>query len=565
MLTESPATILASRIRGRWEIFVNAALGVILFFAFFYGLGAYGLLNDNEGLYAEIAREMLEAHSYVIPTLNHVPYIEKPPLLYWLVSLSYWLFGVSETSARLVPASAATLLCLGLVRFGRGIGRPQTGMLAAFVLASSFGFALLARTVMFDMLLTVFIAFTLLSFYGWYENGRARDLRLAYLFLGLAVMTKGLVALALVVLTVMAFLPLAGFERRRVRALADIPGMLLFISVTLPWHLAAVFSDPGFGWFYFINEHVMRFLGRRVPHDYHAGPFYYYVPLVLAGALPWSGWLLLGLRRLATRDPFEKLLLVWFTVFFLFFSAASDKGDYYLVTALPAGALFITLQIERYSRDAKSRLNAVFAAAGLVTAVLLTGWILRPYLALLQDPSAPRIAIVILLFVMLGIASFLVPRESPSTQPLSLVIALSTLIVPFSFVMVSGVVAAQGDLSEAGFARSIAARTAGHPVALYRDFEQISSLLFYLHRPLPVIDSASKDLYYGQHTPAGRKLFFTTADLVRWSAAEKLYVVVQDARRREFETGLRGKIFCRVAGGDQVTLYSNDRTQCRVR
>lgn len=565
MLNESHVTTLTPRISARWNIFAYAALGVILFFSFFYGLGAYGLLNDNEGLYAEIAREMFETHSYVIPTLNYVPYIEKPPLLYWLLSLSYSLFGVSEISARLVPASAAALLCLGMVRFGRSIGRPQTGMLAAFVLASSLGFVLLARTVMFDMLLTAFMSFTLFSFYCWYENGRARDLRLAHLFLGLAVMTKGLVAFALVVLTVMVFLLLAGFERRRVRALADIPGLLILLSAILPWHLAAVFSDPGFGWFYFINEHVMRFLGRRVPHDYHTGPFYYYVPLVLAGALPWSGWLLLGLRRLTTRDPFEKFLLVWFTVFFLFFSASSDKGDYYLVTALPAGALFIAMQIDHRAREAESRLNGILAVAGLAAAVILAGWILLPYRALLHDTSVLRVAIVMLIFIMLGVASSLMPRESPSTQPLSLAITLSALIVPFSFVMVSGMVAAQNDLSEAGFARTIAARTAGHPVVLYRDFERISSLLFYLNRPLPVIDSASKDLYYGQHTPAGRKLFFTSADLVRWSAAEKLYVVVRDARRREFEKGLHGRIFCRVAGSDQVTLYGNDRKECGVR
>jgi len=565
MQNESHVTTLTPRISARWDIFAYAALGVMVFFSFFYGLGAYGLLNDNEGLYAEAAREMQQSHAYIIPTLDYVPYIEKPPLLYWLLSLSYSLFGVSEFSARLVPASAATLLCLELVRFGRRIGRTQTGILAAFVLVSSLGFALLARTVMFDMLLTAFIAFSLFAFYRWYEDDRPRDLRLAYLFLGLGVMTKGLVALALVVLAVTAFLPFAGFERRRIRALADIPGMLLFLLATLPWHLAALLSDPGFGWFYFINEHVLRFLGRRLPHDFYTGPVYYYVPLVLAGLLPWSGWLVFGFRRLAAREPFEKFLLAWFTVFFLFFSVSRDKGSYYLITAMPAAALFVAMQIERCVREGRSRLNDVIAVTGLATSVILAAWVLLPYRELLQSSTALRVAGVMLVVVTLGIALSLATRESSSTQPLPLVIALSALVAPFALVVVSGMVAAQGELSEAGFARAIAARTTGHPVVLFRDFEQVSSLLFYLHRPLPIIDSASKDLYYGQHTRAGRKQFFTSADLVRWSAAEKLYVVVRDARRREFEKGLRGRIFCRVAAGDQVALYSNDRKECRVR
>ena len=565
MLNESHVTTLTPRISSRWGIFAYAPLGVILFFSFFYGLGAYGLLNDNEGLYAEIAREMLEVHSYVIPTLNYVPYIEKPPLLYWLLSLSYSLFGVSEISARLVPASAAALLCLGMARFGRSIGRPQTGILAAFVLASSLGFALLARTVMFDMLLTAFIGFSLFAFYNWYKNSRLRDLRLAYLFLGLAVMTKGLVALALVGLTVTAFLAFAGLGARRARALADIPGILLFFLMTLPWHLAALLSDPGFGWFYFINEHVLRFLGRRVPDDFYTGPIYYYVPLVLAGLLPWTGWLALGFRRLAAREPLEKFLLVWFLVFFLFFSLSRGKASYYLVTAMPAAALFVALQIERCAREGKSRLNGAFAITGLAVAVILAVWVLLPYRELLQNTVALRAAGVMLIVVTLGVASSLMARESLSAQPLSLAITLSALVVPFALVVVSGMAAAQDDLSEAGFTRTIAARTTGHPVVLFRDFEQVSSLLFYLHRPLPVIDSASNDLYYGQHTPAGRKLFFTSHDLVRWSASEKLYVVVRDARRREFEKGLRGRIFCRVAGGDQVTLYSNDRKECGVK
>jgi 4-amino-4-deoxy-L-arabinose transferase-like glycosyltransferase len=561
MFGANQITLPGLRLQVRPEILAGAALGAVIFFAFYHGLGAYGLLNNNEGLYAEIAREMLQARAWVIPTLDHVPYIEKPPLLYWLVAASDALFGVTETAARLVPATAAALLCLGLVGFGRRIGRPQTGWLAAFVLASSFGFALLARAVMFDMLLTALLALALLRFYCWYQDGRPHDLRLAYLFLGLAVMAKGFVALALAALTVTAFFLLASGDRRRLRALVDVPGILLFLGVTVPWHLAAALADPGFAWFYFINEHVMRFLGRRMPHDYHAGPFYYYVPLVLAGTLPWSGWLLAGLRRVTTRDPFEKFLLVWFAAFFLFFSAASDKGDYYLVTALPAAALLIALQIERYTTENKAWRNRLLAAAGVAAAVMLTAWVLWPYHGLLRGSPAWRTACAMLLLAGLAIALTLM-RRAAAPSPWTLVIALASLVAPFTQTVVAGMAADQSELTEARFARAITGRTAPYPLLLYRDFEQVSSLLFYLRRPLPVVDSTSKDLDYGQHTPAARQWFPSSGELARRAASGKLYVLVRDERRREFETRLRGVGFCRVMHGDGLTLYGNDRREC---
>lgn len=535
-------------------------LGIVLYFCLFYELGAYPLLNDNEGLYAEIAREMLETRSLVIPTLDYVPYIEKPPLLYWLIAQSYALLGVSETAARLVPAGSAALLCVSLPYFCRRFAGPQTGILAAFLLASSLGFGLLARTVMFDMLLTALIAFSLLSFYQWYESAHRRPLLLAYLFMALAVLTKGLLALVLVPLTVIVFL--LWVDPQRIGRLLDARALSLFLIATVPWHVAAVVSDPGFGWFYFVNEHLLRFLGDRQPADYHTGPIYYYVPFLLAGCLPWTGWLVLGLRRPARLAPFERFLLVWLVVFFTFFSISAGKAGYYLVTAMPAAAIFAAMQIERFARNGQWRLNGIATVLGLasVAAILLT--IILPYRNVLASVPELRMPAVAAAVFMLGVVAIMGSQPFLALRPVHLVAAVSALGIPIAVLLVAGAGFRQDEISDAAFAQTVQRRAAGRPVVLYRDFEEISSLLFYLRRRLPIVDSVSRDLRYGQHSAFGRNVFLSSAELHERLASEKPYIVVPARRRTEFDRGPLGKESCLAVRTQRLLLYTSEPREC---
>lgn len=531
-----------------------SSLVLVLFFSCYFGLGAYGLLNNNEGLYAEIGREMLRSHSFVIPTLDYVPYIEKPPLLYWLLAGGYRLFGVSALSARLIPASAALLLCMGIVHFGRHIRRPLTGIIGALVLASSLGFILLARTVMFDMLLTACITLALLWFYSWYESRCSRDLRLAYLFLGLAVMAKGLVALVLVPLTAIAFL--LWTDRARLRPLLDGWGILILALVTVPWHLAAILSDPSFAWFYFINEHVLRFLGLRKPADFRTGPFFYYVPIVMAGFLPWTAWLGLALRPGRRREPLEKLVLVWFLVFFLFFSASRAKGTYYLITALPAAALFTAMQIERYASN-RSRVNTVCAFAGLGAATLLVCATLFHYRGALPGTGLLVIDAVSVAALAVGISLAAKARASPQNRALLMSVSLAGLVVPFSLSVVTVAAAAQDRYSAAQFMRTMAPKIGRRPLVSFRDFEEISSVLFYLGRRLPIVASTSRDLQYGQRASRDSPTFLTSAELARRLETEKIFIVVPEARLREFGSTRFRPLVHRVGRVGNLLLFGS--------
>ncbi len=202
--TESALTIPV------WLVWV-VALGFVL-----SALGAYGILDNNEGLYAEIPREMLASHDWrhwVIPHLNGLPYMEKPPLLYWLTALSFSLFGISEWSARLVPA-ISSLVCVGFIlRFGRAVERPQTGRLAALMFVSGVGVAVMSRTLMFDMLLTACLTAALTYAYCFGQQKQKSVLRRAYAWLALALLAKGFVALLLFSLVV-GFMLLANGRRQ---------------------------------------------------------------------------------------------------------------------------------------------------------------------------------------------------------------------------------------------------------------------------------------------------------------------------------------------------------------
>src|SRR5262249_41458824 len=156
---------------------------------------------------------------------------------------------------------------------------PRAGLLSGIVLATSLGFALVARQVLFDSLLALWTTIALLGFWMGTEEADERGgsgriwLLAGYASLGLAVLTKGLVGIAIPGLVILADALVAG-DRQRLRRAASVPGLLLLIAVAAPWHLIAGLRQKQFFWFYFVNEHWLRFLGKREPADFHVDPIF---------------------------------------------------------------------------------------------------------------------------------------------------------------------------------------------------------------------------------------------------------------------------------------------------
>jgi 4-amino-4-deoxy-L-arabinose transferase-like glycosyltransferase len=330
----------------------------------------YPLLEQDEGRYAEIGREMLLSGDWIVPTLNHEPYYDKPPLFYWLLAGSFSLLGTNAAAARLVPALAALLTILATYLFGRRMVGQRAALLGALALTLMTGFVQCGRILILDSVLSLFVA---LAFFTAREAVEGARLRWAWwlvsgLCSGLGVLTKGPVALVLLGPPLVAYVWL-----QRDKARLGLVSWLMYggviVAVAAPWFLAICVRQPEFAEQFFIDHHLRRFLGEE---GFHESPLWYYVPVVLIGALPWSLLLVPFAQFLLSRSPAVGqlrpggmgFLLLWAGWGFLFFSLSRGKLPPYMLPMASAGALLIGCYLDRALATSLARffrlaLNAV--------------------------------------------------------------------------------------------------------------------------------------------------------------------------------------------------------------
>jgi 4-amino-4-deoxy-L-arabinose transferase-like glycosyltransferase len=310
-------------------------------------LGAAGLYDPNEGMYAEIPREMVLLRDWLTPHFNFIRYFEKPPLLYWLTALCYQFLGISQLSARLVTALAA-IAGVGVVYgIGRDLWGRRIGLASGLVLATSFGYFIFSRIIVTDMLFTALLAAAFWAAARGLldESPRRASMLLAYALMGLAILTKGLIGLVFPVLTVGGLLLLVR-DWRLLRRLELLRGGTVFLAVTAPWHILMELKNPDFFWFYFVHEHLLRFVGER-ELDYAPMPLYAYLIMVVIWAFPWSVFLPVALRRywpsaIASREERGMLfVLLWAASVIGFFALTPSRLEYYSMPAFPALALLV--------------------------------------------------------------------------------------------------------------------------------------------------------------------------------------------------------------------------------
>ena len=376
----------------------------------FVALFTPSLLDDADATHANAAQHMAVSGNWVTLYVNGIRYLEKPPLPYWLAAIDYHIFGYNVFATHL-PMSLAVLACaiLAWVWSRRAYG-DRAAFYAALAILTSIGVFLWTRFFIPESLLTFFLALALYAFLTGLEDRKLARFYLAYAALAIAVLAKGLIAPVFFVAAIVPYLVITG-EWRRWRQMHLFTGFMLFLAIAAPWHILAALRNPdhgnpignvptpghvhGFFYFYFINEHFLRFLGKRYPHDYNKQPWFAYWFGQLIWLFPWSIFLPAALVRawrnrrifasdlrydatntiefldprltahaastLAARLRFRartSLLLALLAAFILVFFAISTNQEYYTWPSWFAILMLITGSLASIERGSRRRIRA---------------------------------------------------------------------------------------------------------------------------------------------------------------------------------------------------------------
>lgn len=484
-------------------------LVVLCGLTFFVGLGRPAVMDSDEAFYAESAREMVSSGDWLTPHYNHEYRFEKPVLYYWLASLAYLVVGVGEGAARLPSAVAGLILVLTTFVAARRWYDDTTGLLAGAITASSFGYVAVARQALPDLTLAAFMT---LATWTAFEalvvspaegvRGRRWWLLASGVALGAAFLTKGPVGVALPAAVIA---PLAlrrvwvvgpgqsmlSFGIRVGRLAADVAILAtICVLVAAPW-FAAMTAEHGVAYLhrFFVGENLERF---ATPRYNVARPFWYYLPIVLGGLLPWSPLMVLWggpVLRVAQRvrrvQPVELWLLVWAAVPLLFFSVSIGKQPRYVLAVLPPLAILLAQAIARRlglgAPSMSLRRDRLVGAAGVLAGLVVCTFGLLIFRAqiLLQGVSAGAVmGAVGGLLASGGLVVLVAVSRSQHRLPHALVVAavVSTLSVQYVVLSRSGQepVQVMADLVQA-------VSPSAHPYGRYGVF--VRNLVFYMERP----------------------------------------------------------------------------------
>ena len=406
-------------------------------FLFFWGLGYFGLIGADEPRYAQVAREMLARRNWVTPFLDGKPWLEKPVLYYWETMLVYSIAGVSDWAARVPAALNATLMSIAVYLFLRRF-RPGFQLDGALMTASAAGVIGFARAASMDMPLAAMFTIALLAWFGWYESSAKHYLALFYILLGFATLAKGPVAPFLAASVIIIFLAAAKNLRRVSRALW-IPGIALFCAITLPWYIAVQIRNPEF-FRVFILEHNLARFGSGVYH--HKEAFWYFVPVVLLGLIPWTIFVAAALldsirawwserkQLFQPENALNVFLMIWLVVPAVFFSLSQSKLPGYMLPALPAGTSLLAEYVRRRVLMTDPRpdylliiCHSIVAAFPLIPALMLNYILLQHRL-----PWGSALAISSALAATLAIGMFVTLRTQLSLRMLRFVTLIPVVL-----------------------------------------------------------------------------------------------------------------------------------------
>jgi 4-amino-4-deoxy-L-arabinose transferase-like glycosyltransferase len=562
------------------------------------------LLDDVDTVHAEAAREMILRHDWVTLYVNGIRYLEKAPLMYWGIAISYKVFGISDWSTRLPLMVGILAWLLAVYALGRHAYGETGGRYSAVVLATALGPYLFTRFLIPDVLVGLWLT---LSFHFFL---RSLDESPPSLFTcwGLAiscalnVLTKGLIGLVFPVAVIGLYLILTRNLRHLLR-MRLISSTLVLLAVAAPWHILAALRNPdqgatrGFLWFYFVNEHFMRYLNKRIPPGYDTVPLFIFWGLLVLWLVPWSVFLPQAVRQLRLRNlgkPLGRtqrtnlLFALWALVIVVFFSF-STRQEYYTIPSIPGMALLVGGWLARESQSpAASRerragriSSAVLLTVAIICAVagvalLLTSHAPAPGTDLADllkknpedynlalghfldlTPQAlgafrgPLLGFVVFLLVGAGLNWFFRKKGRAQLGSAALAVMMVALLacVHSAFVTFSPI------LSSRQLAAAIQQRyQPGDVIVVDGEYSQASSLNFYTGANLRVLHEPNGVLWYGAKFQDAPHVFETeTSFAALWPGAVTVFLWTDQDDPR----ALRGKPRYLLARRGGKSIFTN--------
>jgi len=325
-------------------IFILIAFSTYLFI---FKLGGPSLWETDELIYGEVAKEILKSGDWITLHFNYREWFDKPPLYMWLTAFFYRFFGWNEFTTRIWSSFFGIAQVMVIYFFGKILFNKRVGFISAIILATSLQFIVQSRLALVDVPLSFFISLSILFFYlGCMNPDKSWHYLLSSFFMALATLTKGPVGIIIPVLIIGIYLlltkSLGQLKRMKLLQVA-----IVFFLVASPWYIIELMRH---GWTFIDNFFLLRTVSRfTTSFEGHTGPVYYYISVLFAGFFPWSSFLPFSffhlLRKGKRGEVVERkksfLILVWFAVIFVFFSAAKSKLPGYIFPLYPVCALSV--------------------------------------------------------------------------------------------------------------------------------------------------------------------------------------------------------------------------------
>jgi hypothetical protein len=556
-------------------------------------------MDDVDAVQAQIARNMLHSGDWVTARLDGIPYLEKAPLIYWLMALFFRAFGVVDWVARLPVALSTIGLAWVTAAFGAWAFGRKAGFYAGLAISTCAGLFLFTRILIPDVMLTGAIALAMWAFLRVLDKDEQRPRFWAFVLaasLGVGLLLKSTVGLLFPAAAGLIYLFLTSqlLSAEVWKRLRPFSGACVILLIAAPWHILAALRNPpifdftlqsvpghyhGFLWFYFINEQVLRFLNLRYPRDYDTVPRVYFWLFHLLWLFPWSVYFPAVARlefRPVDRAGQTRLLALCWAGFLLVFFTFSTTQEYYSMPCYPALALLLGSAMAAGGRWIEWGTRVISAIAGVAAVVAgalcyavrdvpAPGDISRALsqhpgaytlsLGHMEDLTVQSLAYLRLPLALAGAALVIGALGTLRNRGQRPFLAMALMMVIFFHAARLAMVAFDPYLSSRPLAEALNRSPEGELIVDHH-YYTFSSVFFYTNRSALLVNGRIQNMVYGSYAPGAPDIFIDDAqwrDL--WLSPRRYYLVADESQRPRFERlAGRGGLYIVAQSGGKMLL-----------